>query len=128
MGLKCPSCSFDSPDDALYCDFCKEPFRKKPAVKPAVAPIPKTTQAPAMAQDQAEILEIAKKLSKGTLDKIPPELSTLEEKIPTLPPWLSTVTWIFLAVCLISAMIMGAMTYQRYRLHKENAAQSVRIP
>lgn len=30
MSLKCPACGFDSPDAALYCDFCKEPFRGAP--------------------------------------------------------------------------------------------------
>ena len=40
MSLKCPSCGFDSPEGAKWCDFCKEPFRRKEAPPPAPAAAP----------------------------------------------------------------------------------------
>ncbi|MEK7859687.1 MAG: hypothetical protein AAB320_11170 [Elusimicrobiota bacterium] len=34
--MKCPACGFDSPDDAPWCDLCKEPLRKQADKKPPV--------------------------------------------------------------------------------------------
>jgi hypothetical protein len=45
MGIKCRACGMESPDDARWCDFCKEPFvRPSPAPRgtsPKEAPPPK---------------------------------------------------------------------------------------
>lgn len=29
VSVKCPTCRFESPDGAEWCEFCKEPFRRK---------------------------------------------------------------------------------------------------
>ncbi|MBI4375351.1 MAG: hypothetical protein HY549_02765 [Elusimicrobia bacterium] len=87
MGARCPSCGFDSADGALYCDFCKEPFlkRKKPGAPEALA-------SAASASDPLLMLQAD------------------EDKIPRLPGWVRVAAWGLLALVLLSAALMAAMS------------------
>lgn len=83
---KCPACGFESPDDALCCDFCKEPFRRG---------------RPSAVREKTEKPEAG----------IPPEFLSLGTggSIPRVPPWLRYAAWAVLAACfLATAALIGA--------------------
>jgi hypothetical protein len=94
MSRKCPACGFDSPDAAAFCDFCKEPFVKKP--KPA-DPLAGLTK------EQAEKLPAADLLKKD----LPPR--------EPAPAWLRPAAWTFLAVMLLAAGVALFKLYARYQ-------------
>ncbi|MCX5788147.1 MAG: hypothetical protein NTX64_06515 [Elusimicrobia bacterium] len=94
--MKCPACGFDSPEGAEWCDFCKEPFRKKKAPKPPPAPLP---PAPAPAE--------AKPADSGS---VPSEFTGFEtgERIPIVPGWVRIAAWGFLALwALLPLLVFG---------------------
>lgn len=88
----------DSPDGAAWCDFCKEPFQKKAAAKPA-APAPEVAALKALPAEEL-------------LKRLPDELKrdAEKEKIEGFPPWLITAARLFLVfwVFLLIAVAMYA--------------------
>ena len=89
--MKCPACGFDSPDEAGWCDFCKEPFRKRaPAPTPASgAPLAQTAPPP-----QANGVHIdLTKLDAG-------------ERIPVVAPALRYAAWAFLGIWFVWGMVL----------------------
>ena len=96
----------ESAKDAVFCDFCKEPFQRKAkpagqAVKPAAAP---------------PDVEALKKLTKDELLKLPADqLLKEKEELPQAPPWLRPVAWGFLALWLGAGAMALVALYQRYR-------------
>lgn len=92
--MKCPACGFDSPDDAAWCDFCKEPFRKRspqpselePGRPPAPVPAePKRNGAPR--------LEEFAHLDAG-------------ERMPILPSWVRGVAIAIVAIWLLVGFVV----------------------
>ena len=87
---KCPACGFESPDGAICCDFCKEPFRRsRPAPEKAAAPP----------------------------GGIPPEFQGLDTggSIPPVPPWLRYAAWAVLAACLVAIMAFAGTCLARQK-------------
>jgi hypothetical protein len=84
MSVKCPSCGFDSPEGALFCDFCKEPFAKKKKADPLAG---------------LSTEEILKK-------DLPPRAEP--------PAWLRPLAWTFLALILAVAAVVLSQLYSRY--------------
>ncbi len=78
--VKCPACGFESPEGAQWCDFCKEPFNKKP--KPAPAP---AVASPPLKLPPPPLPSASQDVAAG----IPPEFAGLDTggKIPVAPPW-----------------------------------------
>lgn len=89
---KCPACGFESPDDAVCCDFCKEPFRRS---RPAAPPKP----------------------AEETRSGIPPEFRGLDTggSIPPVPPWLRCAAWAVLAACLVAIMAFAGTCLARQK-------------
>ena len=126
MPVRCPKCTFESPDDAAWCDFCKEPFRKvskkeEPAAQPVPAPpapvAMKTVEAP-VPEDAAATLEALRKadavLKSGDV-----------EKLPTLPPWFRGLAWLFLGVWLMTGIMLAGMMFARRREARQPTSTSV---
>jgi hypothetical protein len=109
--VKCPACGFESPDEAQWCDFCKEPFRK---ARPATPPAKVDSEAVRKALDPT--------------DGIPPEFLALDSggKIPPVPPWLRYATWSVIAAWFIAIMaFMGAYLAKRNSPSQTQARQSL---
>lgn len=109
--MKCPACSMETPEDQGYCDFCKEPFRKKAPPEPASAPKQPSVPVP------PEVMEkvLAHKNAPGPSGSpyspdIPPEFAEMGdgERIAGLPPAAKQLAWAFLALILLwTAVGMG---------------------
>ena len=99
--MKCPACGFDS--GALWCDFCKEPFNKKPSAGPAGRKKPQ--------------------LGPEALKLTAEELALLDDsgRIPALPGWLRYAAWSLLAISLMWALGMSWLVYGRYKASREQA-------
>jgi hypothetical protein len=108
MSLRCPSCKFESPDGALYCDFCKEPFVKK--VKKAASP-----PAPLLADPLAGIPP-EKVLDMPAADLLKADLPKTVEG----PPWLRPLAWIFLVVWLVAGSLILRSTYRSYQVRQQS--------
>lgn len=132
MSIKCPSCGFDSPDAATWCEFCKEPFRSKtPKAKltyktpPAPAP---AAAAPGPAQKPAEP---APAVPKEILDRVPEELAAAaeqEEKLPVLPPWFRYLAWGFLGVWFVAGMILAGILLGRRSVNRLEPPAPLQTP
>lgn len=87
-----------SPDAAEYCDFCKEPFKRKAKAEPARAPDPLAG------------------LSKEQLIDLPAErLLKSDDSVPRLPAWLRPIAWALLGLLLVAATAALTMLYRGYR-------------
>ncbi len=134
MGVKCPSCGFESPAEAAWCDFCKEPFRKKektpspPVALPAqpVAPAPITAPAPPKGPRvryrlpesislQGPRLKNPEELPKEAKAKLEAALAMGdgEARIPAFPGWFRALAWLFLGVWFLTGMILGGIFLAR---------------
>ncbi len=102
MAVKCPACGFDSPDGASWCDFCKEPFRKKKTAAPQARPERKSIS--------------LEELPKEALERLPLELLPGQdgEKVPSAPPWFRTAAWVVLLSILLVVLTMAGMIWARF--------------
>lgn len=109
MSVRCNACGFDSADDAQWCDFCKEPFRKKSAAaEPAPAAVP--SHSPANVKEpEAKVDPKVQLLLK--------QLSTAGDglTLPKLPPWFKYVAWSFFGAWFLTGAILGGIMLARYR-------------
>ena len=94
--IKCPACGFDSPEGAEWCDFCKEPFRKKVRRPPPQPPAP---------VPQAAVPPEARLEGNGSL---PPDFAGFDsgERIPVPPRWVRAAAWGFLALWALLALLV----------------------
>lgn len=93
--MKCPACKMETPSELGYCDFCKEPFRRKaPEPKPA-----EKVEVPAAVMAKVLEAKLAGAADGGS-GGIPPEFASLDagERIPELPPIARKLAWAFLAL------------------------------
>lgn len=123
MSVRCPACGFDSPDEARWCDFCKEPFRKKEAPAAAapppaaaaprpLAPEPEPRPAPEPSQPvDPRVEQLAKQLSV-TGDGL---------KLPALPPYFKYLAWAFFGAWFFTGAVLGGIMLARY--HERQAAR-----
>lgn len=101
--MKCPACKMETPEEIGYCDFCKEPFRRKP---PPPEPEPEAEKVALAPEVMAKVLE-AKRASaasaSGEPGGIPPEFAGLDagERIPEIPPQARKLAWAFLAIVVL---------------------------
>lgn len=95
MSLKCPACKMESADGTAFCDFCKEPFEKKP----------KPVSTPAFTKEQME------KLAEMDVEALLKE----EKTVPVVGSWLRPVAWGFLFLWVAGGSIALTLTYQRYK-------------
>lgn len=139
MSVKCPSCGFDSPESAQWCDFCKEPFRRKEAKLPESPPLPAAPPGPKLtyrvpptvaAQERAKSSPAADK-PPAMPDDLPPEahqrltaaLSVEEaEKVPAAPKWVRWAAWAFLGIWFIAGMILTGVMLGRQKLQQQTQA------
>ncbi|MFH1724694.1 MAG: hypothetical protein ABII00_08735 [Elusimicrobiota bacterium] len=122
--MKCPACGFETPDAQGWCDFCKEPFRKKAAERagdrtPAIREAPDVRDAEAViaVPDPVElkktvpvpqhVLEMLKRQrAEATIPEkveIPPEFADLDPggRVPQAPPLARKLAWVFLGICVL---------------------------
>jgi hypothetical protein len=101
--MKCPACGFDTPDTQSWCDFCKEPFRKKADSAPAPRPdikakvdIPPAVLAKLL-KAKDEVFE------KKDAGPIPSEFLHLDTggKIGGAPPYAKKMAWVFVAIIFV---------------------------
>ena len=105
----------DSADEALYCDFCKEPFAREK--KSATNEAPKAA-APAPAPAAIKIPNLNPSAVPGKLvEGLPKEVSerlrqTLEaapeEELPKAPSWLRPAAYAFLALWMFWGVVLMA--------------------
>ena len=110
--VRCPACGFESPDAARWCDFCKEPFLKKPAPPPTpgtppAAPAPDKEVLAKAAEDPA----LARQLLR--LD---------QEQIPAAPGWLRWAAWSLLGAVVIIAMVLAGVFLAKQSAWEDDAA------
>lgn len=78
MGLECPRCKYENPDDTLYCGKCTTPLKPSGEISPT-----KTLETPAKGLATgttfASRYEVIKELGIGTPDYMSPELAEGEE-------------------------------------------------
>ncbi|MBI3299195.1 MAG: hypothetical protein HYZ75_13585 [Elusimicrobia bacterium] len=105
--VKCPACGMESPEELGYCDFCKEPFRKK---KPEPAPPPsKQPAVPVPPEVFAKLMQAkaaAEPKAAGEEAGIPAEFAHLDagERIEGIPPGLRAAAWAFLAFVMLAGL------------------------
>ncbi len=120
--MKCPACGFDSADDAAWCDFCKEPFRKAAPPAPGAAGSGESFRAPppqAPAPAAAPAQRNGKPLVNLDLKSLDPG-----ERIPTIPPWARMAAWAFLGLWAVG----GMMLLGYYAAQERRAVESVPLP
>lgn len=105
MPVRCPKCSFESADDAAWCDFCKEPFRKK-------GPAP-TAPISSIKNDLPIDPDVLLKMGDG-------------EKLPTVPPWARTAAWAFLGAVFVLGMAVTGALFARSRMAAQDEPQTLR--
>ncbi|MFA6093391.1 MAG: hypothetical protein WCU88_06100 [Elusimicrobiota bacterium] len=111
--MKCPACGFETPEEQGWCDFCKEPFRRRtaepaaradlpaapvPAAAAAAPPLPKGGPLPPAAAAQSPLSE----------EQISELLRQDREQIPEASPALRYVSWafaVFIAVLCVTTTI-----------------------
>lgn len=111
--MKCPACKMETPEELGYCDFCKEPFRRK-----APEPAPKVRDTVAVPPEvMAKLLEAKNQPSAEASGPIPPEFAALDagERIPELPPLARKLAWAFLAFVVFAGSLALVYTFARAR-------------
>ena len=101
--MKCPACKMETPEELGYCDFCKEPFRRK-----APEPAPKVRDTVAVPPEvMAKLLEAKNQASVEAAGPIPPEFAALDagERIPEFPPHVRKLAWAFLALVMFAGSL-----------------------
>ncbi len=97
----------DAPDEAGWCDFCKEPFRKKPALAsiPAPAPESKAKPGPDDPAVQAALARVADELRKDSAGLA----------VPRAPSWFRPAAYAFTLGLLALTAVLVVMTISRAR-------------
>lgn len=112
--MKCPACRMETAEELGYCDFCKEPFRRKD-------PPPKPPDAVAVPPElMAKLLEAKRDpppSPAGPVPELPPEFAQLAsaERMPAVPPWARTLAWAFLAAVLALSAVGSLYVMTRPR-------------
>lgn len=127
MSVKCPACGFDSPDEAKWCDFCKEPFRKKttdaaPAEEPAPPAPAAQPKRPSLKYYQPVPAKQPPAASPAPAPSVPAIELKDDEKVPAVPPWFRYAAWAFLGVWVVAGMILAGIFYGRYKVSQEAPA------
>lgn len=93
----------ETPEELGYCDFCKEPFRRK---GPEPEPKPRETVA-VPPEVMAKVLEAKTQASAQAAGPIPPEFAALDsgERIPQVPPHMRKLAWAFLALVMFAGSL-----------------------
>ena len=132
--MKCPACGFETPDEQAWCDFCKEPFRKKapeaqaPAAATPAAPAPPSllAQTPPISRELLQKLQHQKMAVSGqTLPNVPAEFALLDagERIPQVPSIYKKVAWLILALIIIVSVILALVSIAKARRKKNQIDQ-----
>ncbi len=98
MSVKCPSCGFESPESAEWCDMCKEPLKKK--------------------KGAAHVDELKKLPPEKVLERLPEELRkdlAREEKLPAWSPWFRPLAYAFLMLMVGLLLTVAIYTATRLR-------------
>lgn len=121
--MKCPACGFETPDEQAWCDFCKEPLRKrKPAAPEAktaapqppegaaleaktAAPVPAAKSVPVPEEVWQRLMSVRAQDSPASVpgEGIPPEFAGLDTggSLPPVPPIIRKGAWVFLGICVV---------------------------
>lgn len=112
--MKCPACKMETPEELGYCDFCKEPFRRK-APEPEPKVVEKVVVPPEV---MAKVLEARNQAPAEAAGPIPPEFAALDagERIPQLPPHVRNLAWAFLALVVFAGSL--GLVYMLARAHR----------
>lgn len=132
--MKCPACGFETDEEQGWCDFCKEPFRKKKAPE---APKPGAADAAQKPQEKAPALEASPKgaaaavpveaAQPGVLSKLTAEQafellkSMPQERIPEIPPIVRYAAWILWGLICLLMLVVGIFAINRSRMQRTNS-------
>lgn len=119
--MKCPACGMETPEAQGFCDFCKEPFRKK-----APPPEPRREEKVAVPPEvMAKLLALKTPSEPGAPSPLPAEFAGLDsgERVPELPPGARKAAWAFLGVVLL----VGAVGVS-YLLLRTRRAEGPAVP
>ncbi|MDE2291911.1 MAG: hypothetical protein KGL53_07500 [Elusimicrobia bacterium] len=131
--VKCPACGMETPEEPGYCDFCKEPFKKKASAAP---PAPSAGSPTAQKTVDVPPEVFAKLLAAGKPRppeergpvSIPPEFAHLDagERIEPAPPVVKTLAWAFVAVIILWSAV--GLFYLAHRASSIGKAAAERRP
>lgn len=122
MAIRCAKCQFDSADEALFCDFCKEPFRRQSPAQAAAAPPAEGPKAPAVPTPNLGSADPSDALPAELLEKLQAQLKNeIGSGVPAVPSWVRPAAYAFLGIALFWAVILGGMTMARYQQAKDRA-------
>lgn len=129
--MKCPACGMETSDAQEWCDFCKEPFRRKKkseaakaAEQPKAQP-PQESPKPAVKDNKGVLTpELLAKLQAQrtqsqvvdpTRGEIPAEFLHLDtgERIPVVSPAVRKLAWGFLTIVFIWVIVFTAIILSR---------------
>ena len=119
--MNCPACKMETPEELGYCDFCKEPFRKK---APPPEPKPQSETVAVPPEVMAKVMAAARAPEKAapveTAGGIPPEFAELDrgEKIPEIPPVARQLAYAFLAVIVLWTLVGIGYVLTRHKRPK----------
>lgn len=94
----------ETPEERGYCDFCKEPFRRKP---PPPEPSPKAAVPPEVLAKLLDAKRPPEVPAAVPAPGIPAEFAHLDagERIPELPSAARKAAWLFLAATLFAGAL-----------------------
>jgi len=135
----CAACGFETPQEQGYCDFCKEPFKKRPAsepVKPPPAAAPPRGEHPApevkLTPEILGKLLGAKDAAAGDAraGEIPPEFAHLDTggQVPEIPPAARKLAWVFLGILMFWILLGTVWMLMNADTIAANASQKTRPP
>lgn len=127
--MNCPSCKMETPEELGYCDFCKEPFRRKktpPPKEPEKVAVPPEVMAKLVA---AKAPSAPAETAPGA--DLSGEFADLDpgERVPEVPPVLRKLAWAFLAAVLLLAAgaVAAVMTLSRRKTIPGDRAPARRV-
>ncbi len=116
----------ETPDSQDWCDFCKEPFRKKKSAA-AKAETPPAEASPKPAPKKKNVVVTPELLAKLQFHRtqpqraeapkggLPPEFAHLDsgERIQRLSPSVRKMAWVFLAIVFIWILVFTVIILRR---------------
>jgi hypothetical protein len=115
--MKCPSCGFDSPEGASWCDFCKHPFKRE---KSAPA------RAPSAPSSEPRIKKLIEDLPDEVRAKLPAHLEAAaaeEEQVRGVSREVRLMAWAFFGFWFLLFMIAAGMLLGRRKLISQEARE-----
>ncbi len=124
--VKCPACGFETPEEQGFCDFCKEPFRKRPEPAPPPKEHPKVVVPPEVFAKLADARRQAAP-AEAPAAGIPAEFAHLDTggRIAAPSEVIRYLAWGFLALILFAGAVGMLWAVSRAKTDRHPARRRV---